>query len=171
METFLERIKLGTANTKLINWPGTNEKVAMKILSEQDRMEIDFSVDRLYKSEKVEVNLITTSHYEPEKFVQILFRCLRCPDDLDRPLANSITDFRRALTREDTKVLISEYVAFEQECSPSPENLSPEDFDKLLLEVKKNPDTTIGNITNLTTAKKLLLTLAVQPPNLPPDNG
>lgn len=171
MESFLEKIKLGTSNSKAIKWPGTDTDVCLRILSEQDRMEALFAAERLFKSEKIESNLMTAEQYDNEKIIQILYRALRCMDNQEQPLASSITLFRKAITREDTKVLISEYINYEQECSPSPGNLGPEAFDKLLLDIKKNPATISTNILSLQTAKRLLLTLVSPPQSLPTDNG
>ena len=171
MDSFLERLKAGTSNSKLINWPGKEDKVCLRILSEQDRMEAVFAAERLFKNEKVETNLMTAEQYDNEKVIQILYRALRAADNQEQPIAPSITVFRKSITREETKVLISEYINYEQECSPSPGNLSQEAFDKLLLDIKKNPATISTSIFDLQIAKKLLLTLASQPQSLPLDNG
>ncbi|MGD0342876.1 MAG: hypothetical protein ABSA76_14330 [Bacteroidales bacterium] len=164
-------IKKGTDNNKLIKWPGTDTPVILKILSEQERLDASLATERLFKSEKVEANLMTADQYESEKTIQMLYRALRCPDNLDTPLCPNISQFRKALSREDMKMLITEYLGYESLCSPSPENLSSEDFDRLLQDLKKNATATTTNITSLCTARKLLLILAAPPQVLPPVNG
>lgn len=171
MSSLIEKLKLGTDNTKLIKWPGSDTQVALRIISEQARMEASFATERLFKSEKIENNLMTADQYDTEKVIQILFRALRCPDDLDKPVFPSITEFRKALTREDMRLLIAEYTGFENECSPSPENLSDEDFDKIFREVKKNAATTTSNIGSMSTLRRLIITLVDQPVSSLKDNG
>lgn len=172
MSSLIEKLKLGIDNPpKIIKWPGSDVQVALKIISEQARMEASFATERLFKSERIDSNLMTADQYETEKVIQILFRALRCPDDLDKPVFPSITDFRKALTREDMRILIAEYTGFESECSPSPENLSPEEFDKLLLEVKKNAATTTSNISSMSTLRKVIISLVDLPVSSLKDNG
>jgi hypothetical protein len=168
---FLSKLKLGTDNIKIIKWPGTNTEVALKILSEQDRMEISIATEHLLKQEKVENNFNNSDIYTAENFCQMLYRVLRSPDNLDTPICSSISTFRKSLTREDTKVLVAEYLAFESECSPAPENLSSSDFDALLLRVKKNATETISSITSISLLKKLLAFTVNPPVNLPQGNG
>jgi hypothetical protein len=171
MDSFLEKIKLGTSNSKLTKWPGTEQDVCIRILSEQDRMDAIFATERLFKNDKIETNLVTAEAFDNEKVIQILYRALRCPESLDQPVAPSISVFRKSISREETKVLISEYINYESECSPTPGNLSDEEFDKLLRDLKKNSEQTLTSITSLSIAKKLLLTLVSQPVTLPQVNG
>jgi len=58
--------------------------------------------------------------------------------------------------------LVAEYLGFEGECSPSPENLSAEEFDKVFTALKKNATETLGNITSTSTLKKLVRTMVDQ---------
>lgn len=169
--SLLDTLKLGTDNHKLIKWPGTSQDVVVRILSEHDRMEATIATERLLKGEKLESSLTTADQYDTERCIQILYRALRDPSNLETPVANNITEFRKGITREDMKMLISEYTTYEQDCSPSPDNLTEEEFDHLLLEVKKNPGTLSGSSLSSSTLKRLITTLASRPQELPQANG
>ena len=166
----IEKLKLGTANVKLIKWPGNDVTVAMHILSQSEIQESVFAAERLFKGSKIEMNFGTADEYESEIANQKLYRALRDPAE-DKPVADNIVEFKKSLTSGERKMLMEEYIAFEQECSPSPDNLSNDEFDKVLSDLKKKPLETIGTITSLAVAKKLLLTMASPPATLPQVNG
>ena len=171
MSGLLDKLKLGTSNIKLVKWPGSDVQVTLRILSQQDVQEAHFATERLFKSNKIEISMVTADEYTSEKSTQILFRCIRNPENLETPICNTIEEFRRSITRAERDVLIEEYLGFEAECSPSPDNLSNDEFDKVLSDLKKKPAETLGNITSISTLKKLLLIMASPPVNLPRDNG
>lgn len=171
MSDLLSRLKLGTDNVRLIDWPGTEQKVALKILSQQDLQDASFAAERLFKSQKIDTNLMTANDYEQEKVVQILYRALKDPEKTSEPLCGSVSAFRTMITSKELDILSGHYVAFETECSPSPDKLSSDEFDRLLSEVKKTPDSAIGIITNIYTLRKLITSLVNQLSSLPTDSG
>lgn len=171
MSDLLQRLKLGSDNVKLIDWPGTTKKVALKILSQQDQQLAAFETERHFKSNKIDVSMVTAEEYENEKATQILYRSLKDPEKLGEAIAGTITEFRSLITREEKKLLIDSYLTFESECSPSPDNLSDEEFDRLITDLKKNPAQTLGNITSIHTLRRLLHTTVSQLSSLPRGNG
>jgi hypothetical protein len=162
MSDLLSKIKAGTDNVKLLDWPGSSQKVALRILSQRDFQDAIFSTERHFKAEKIEVNMVTAEEYDSEKATQILYRALRDPEHLTEPICPTVTAFRQTLTREEKAIILQEYVAFESECSPAPQNLSDEEFDKVFEDLKKNATTTLGSVTSLSLAKKLITTLVDQ---------
>lgn len=171
MSDLLQRIKLGTRATKLVTWPGSPEKVLMRILSQQQRQEATFATEALFRGAKVDINMVTANEYESEQATQMLFKSIRDPAAPDEAICASVTDFRKALSADEKRILLDEYVAFEKEISPSPDNMSDDEFDALLSELKKTPDKTIGSISSISTLKRLLLSLAYQPAALPKASG
>jgi hypothetical protein len=171
MSDLLQRLKLGSDNVKLIDWPGTDKKVALKILSQQDTQLAAFDTERIFKSNKIEISMVTAEEYESEKSTQILYRALRDPEKLSEAIAGTITEFRSLLSREEKKLLIDQYLAFESECSPSPDNLSNEEFDRLVESVKKKVEQTLGSVSNIGTLKRLITTLVSQLSSLPQVSG
>jgi hypothetical protein len=159
MSDLLQRIKLGTAATKLTMWPGTDRPILMKILSQQDLQEAEFATERLFASEKITVNLVTSDEYESERATQTLYRCLRDPEKSAEAICPTLADFRRILTRTEKQVLIDEYLTFEKDNSPRPGNMTDDEFDKVLTEVKKNPAQTMLDSYSTATQKKLITCL------------
>jgi hypothetical protein len=162
MSDILQKLKAGTDNIKIIKWPGTSTDVALRILSQRDQQDALFATERLFKSEKIDVHMVTAEEYENEKTTQILFRALRDPQKIDDSIVANVTEFKTLLSREEKRVLIEEYLLFESECSPSPENLSADEFDKIFTALKKNAPETIGSITSSSTLKRLITTLVKQ---------
>jgi len=171
MSDLLSRLKLGTRATKLVLWPGDTEHVLLRILSQTQRQEATFATEQLFKSAKIELNMVTASEYESEQATQMLYRAVRDPAAPDEPVCPNITEFRKALTADTKRILLDEYVAFEKDISPSPDNLSSEEFDKILSDLKKNPSQTLSNISSISTLKRLCVTMANQPVTLPKVSG
>ena len=167
MSDLLAKLKLGTDNNKLIDFPGTTTKVVLRILSQADLQSATFATERLFKQEKIDVNIVTGNEWDNEKATQILYMALRDPENMDEPIAKSISEFRRALSKETKDALIDEYLAFEKDCSPSPGNLSDEEFDRVVTEVKKKPEAILGKSFSTSMLKKLITFLASPPVNLP----
>jgi hypothetical protein len=162
MSDLLSTLKAGTDNVKLIKFPKSETPIALKILNQKELQDAAFCTERLFKTEKIDVNLMTSEEYSSEKATQILFRCIRDPENLEQGIAPNITVFRASLTRNEKEYLIGEYLAFEKDVSPSPDNMSNEEFDKILLDVKKNPEDITGKIFSSSMLKKLITTLVSQ---------
>jgi hypothetical protein len=159
MPSILEQLKAGANNFKLVNYPGTDQKIAIKILSQREMQESLFAAERLFKNEKIEINMLTAPAYQAEQATQILYRALRNPEKLDEALAPNITAFRQLLVKNEKDILVEEYEAFEKECDPKPNNMTEEEFDKLFQDLKKNAETTLSNIIDIHTLKKLMLSM------------
>lgn len=159
MDNLLQRLKAGTSNYKLIDWPGSSEKIAIRILSQGQLQEAAFETERIFKTAKIDINMMTADEYTAEKSTQILFRALRNPTALDQPIG-SIIDFKQTLTLSEKEFLIEAYNAFEAECSPNPENLPAEKFEEILQAVKKNPSMINTSNYNTGLLKRLIMSLA-----------
>ena len=166
----LEKLKAGSRNVKNIMWPGTDTAIAIRVLTEQDYHDASLAVDRIYRDAEVRISMENISDYEAEKNVQLLFRAIVDPDS-NQPICKSIIEFRKLLTKDIRNYLITELTAFEKECSPNLETMSDSEFSSLLIQVKKNAETTITSDLSLSTLKKLVVTLAEQLANLQVVNG
>jgi hypothetical protein len=170
MPSLLEKIKAGARNRKEIKFPGTDIKVALRVLSNQDTLDAALAADRLYKAEDIPVGMQNIGEYESEKTTQQLYRALSDPEN-GGPIAPSITEFRKNLTPGERAALIEEYNAFDAECNPSPDTMPADEFDRLVEDVKKKPEATIGNISSMHALKRLALFLACPPSTSPKGNG
>jgi hypothetical protein len=165
-----EKLKLGTRNIKNIKYPGSAEDVTLKILSNADIQDAIFATERFFKATDMTVSSTTLDAYEDERTTQILFRALRDPDDPKKPFAPSADELRKQMSKDEKTLLSGEYTAFEQECSPSLEKMTEEEFDALWEEVKKKPQIQLNSL-NLGTQIRLLRYLASRPSTSPTHSG
>lgn len=156
---------LGSKNSKLINWPNSNEQVVLKILSVQDEQDAKFCTDLLFKQSKIDVTFVNSDEYASETFTQILYRALRDPKDMSKPICESISKFKMLLTNELKLYLFDEYQSFARECSPSPDNMTDDEFDRILQSVKKNPSLIYSENYSLNMLKKLIHFMVSLPEN------
>lgn len=160
----LEKLKAGTRNTKTIKFPGTDNEVVLRVLSNAERQDAVFAAEEHFKSRKIEIAATCLDAYEDERTTQLLFRALRDCDNSENTFASSADSLRENLTREEKEFLTSEYTTFEQECSPAIEKMSDEDFEKLWEELKKNPEPVLSFL-NSGTLRRLIIFLASRQQN------
>jgi len=165
MTNILEQLKLGTANVRLIDFPGTTRKVALRVLSIAERQEAVFSTERHFKAEKIETSMVTANEYDAEVATQMLFRALRDPEKLTDAICPTLIQFRQLISRDEREMLMDSYLAFEKEVSPTPETLSGDEFDRVVSELKKKQDITILNSLSIHTLRKLVLILVAPVPS------
>ena len=158
--SLLATLKAGTDNKKTIKFPGTDQDVVIRVLSEAERQAAAFATEQRFQSQNIEPTMTTVDVYEQEKTTQLLYRALGDPDDAKKPIAKNIDEFRSNLTLEEKNVLVDEYEALEKECSPNPEYMSDEEFDTLLEGIKKNAEATASNVSSIATARRLIVSLA-----------
>jgi hypothetical protein len=166
--SLLATLKSGKQIRKTVTFPGTDVQFEFRLLSEQDKFDAALQTDMLYKDNPVGFH--NHNDYLNEKTTQQLFRaCVIAGVDL--PIAASITEFRKLITGNERDILIDQYNEFDRENNPSPNTLTKDEFDKLMFDLKKKPEQTIGSILNLQTARKVITSLVSQPVILPKDNG
>jgi hypothetical protein len=170
MDNLLSLLKKGVNARTVTKWPGTDYAIELRVLSDQDKQEAAMAVATLYQNAGIKVGLENVDDYEAERTVQILMRAVLDPAT-HQPLTNDITEFRRLLTSDVAAQLLAEQAEWQRKCSPSPYEMKPEEFDALLLAVKKNAETTLGSVTSIATLKRLVKSLAALPPSLPMASG
>lgn len=170
MTDLLKIIKAGTKNKTTINFPGTDKKVDLHLLSNQDTLDATVEADRLFRHLGLVVEFHNVNTYENERSIQLLFRALKNPEN-GLPVCPDIASFRQLVTNEERSLLIDEYNALVAECNPSPETMKHNEFDALVEGIKKNPEKTLGSCSNLKMLRGLCLYLVHRLPNLPKANG
>lgn len=166
-KSLLARLKAGFKNTKIINWPGTEEEIKIRLPDEQILLEASAATDKIFEGRHVSTENI--DDYESEKLTQQLYRVIEDPGT--GKSVGTITDFRRLLTPETKSILTQEFSQFADECNPDPVQMSDEEFDVLLESVKKNSRKTLGNVSSIFTARKLIVSLVEELQSLQKDNG
>jgi hypothetical protein len=168
--SLIEKLKAGRRNIKTIKFPGTDDDLILRVLSNAEIQEAVFAAERRFKAEDIPILDSTRDVYNDERTTQILFRALRNPKDAKKALFSSDDELRALLTRDEKEILSQEYEAFQSECAPHPETMSDEEFDNLWEALKKSPETAL-NFLSSGTLKRLLLYLASRPATSPTDSG
>ncbi len=159
MTTLLEKLKASGYHKKETKWPGTDNIIHLRILNENDYLQASLSTDKLFSGTPIAVQNI--DKYNAELETQYLFRSLEDPET-GKQLFSNITDFRDLLTPEIKEILADELDSLHEEFSPDPLRMDQEAFDKLLNDVKKNAKETVGTVSNIFIARKLIIYLAKQ---------
>jgi hypothetical protein len=155
----LKMLKAGQANRRRVQWPGTDTDIELRLLSNAQISEASLAADALYNKQGVSVQLHNLDDWRREMTIQQLFRACVEPGT-DTPVAATVAEFRELCSRTEADLLVQEYEALEQQTNPSPQEMSADEFDALLEQVKKKPQQTIGSISNIATLRRLSTCLA-----------
>ncbi|MDP2167987.1 MAG: hypothetical protein Q8J64_06625 [Thermodesulfovibrionales bacterium] len=167
--SLLEKLKAGMRNERTIKFPGTEQEIVLRILSEAGRQAAAFDTEYFFKKKGIEYSAATVEAYEGDRTIRLIFSAFR--DAEGNPLAKTVDELKALLTMAEKDILVEEYLSFERECSSNLSDMSAEEIDTLLDVLKKNPLETILNGLNIVTARKLILSLASRLANLQTDNG
>lgn len=170
MSDLLKIIKAGTKNKTTVNFPRSEKKIEVHLLSNEDTLQSTADAEKLFKQLGITVEFHNVNAWENERAIQMLYRSIKDPEN-GQPVAPDISSFRALTTNEDRRDLMDAYNALVEECNPSPFNMDPHEFDAFIESVKKNPETTIGNCSGLVTLRKLALFLVNVQKSSPTDNG
>lgn len=157
MSNLLEKIKAGTLNKKQIKWPGTDQKIHVRVLNENDHLQSSLATDKIFIG--TPIALQNMDQYNAELETQYLYRAIQDPET-GKQLFSNITDFRDMLTPEIKNILAEELDSFHEECSPDPYKMPQDEFDALVANVKKNAKETVGDVSNIGTLRRLIIYLA-----------
>lgn len=135
MSDLLEKLKLGSQNSKLVDWPGTKEKVRMRIANEYDMSLATVEADRFFKERTIGTPNLQA--YLDYKKAYRLYLMLSDPST-DQPIAPTFNQFHPLLTQDIQDDLETQSNVFQDECSPDPDLLTPDQLKAQYQEVKKN---------------------------------
>lgn len=159
----LEAIKQGIRNKRTILWPGTEHSVDLRILSDDEIKKATFAARSwIEKTNSTPIDFVTLETFKGEETVQMLYLALSDAEN-NKPLCSTIAVFRASLTRDEISSLVLAYTEFEKEVSPNPDAMTDEEVAKLLATLKKKPEETLGSVSSIAIAKRLLRSL-VSPP-------
>lgn len=159
----LADLRAGVRMRKTIPFPGTQQQVDLKVLTNAEEQDAEFAAENVFKTAKIGIEFHNVNNFNHEITVQKLYRSLR-ETGTDHPIAASITDFKSNITPIECDLLVEELNAFLEEFNPSPMTMTAEEFDGVVEGLKKNPSQTIGNISSFATLKRLALCLVQQLP-------
>jgi hypothetical protein len=156
--SLLDRIKAGTAVRGDAEWPGIEDgSVKMRLCTENDNLQATIATDKIFSDIKIGIENVDS--YNAERETQLLCKSIEDPET-KKQLYKNITDFRSVLTVDAKNYFADKLDELHEKYSPSPSTISDEEFDKLVLDVKKNTDEAISELSDINTLKRLALFLA-----------
>lgn len=133
MENILQKIKQGKKNHKIIEFPGTDEKVALVILSSNEIAEA-----RLKADEYIEKFNINDDGYKEIAIQQhIIYRALRDKDNREKQLASNFDEFIKTVDNQEVQYLMVEYSLLTTETSPFVNAVDEQTFEQLKKTLEK----------------------------------
>jgi hypothetical protein len=151
----LQKLKQGKNNHKIVNFPGTEERVALAILTSLEIQEARLKAQDYIKEKGIEDEDLK----ELEIQKRIVYKALRDKDDIKKALASNFEEFENTLDNPEIQYLFVEYTLLTQETSPFLNAVSEENFEllkKTLEKIKWND----LNGPSLVALRNFLLSLA-----------
>lgn len=127
MGSILHRIKNGKKNHKLVDFPGTSEKVAIVILSSNETAEAKMAADEYVEKHKIKDETYVDIALQWE----LMYRALRDKDNLQSKIADSMEEFKELLDNSELAFLQVQYNLFVNEASPFLSQVTEEQFAEL----------------------------------------
>lgn len=156
----LEKLFQGEKNKKQTTWPGTDNEIYIRVATEKDLSDVITECDATYK-ERAGMWAYNAAYYDAEKANRILHKVVTFdPDGKDR--IGTYDQFITKLTPEIRDVLEDLQTSFQDECSPDPDAMSEEDFEKLIEEVKKKPNEAVNVLCSIFVLRRLSIYLVNQ---------
>ena len=156
MSSLLKKMKLGSENRKTIKFPGTDQDIVIKILSDLEKQEAAVAAYNYMKINDMPYDVLATSDiYEDELVSQCLWRACLNPENQYEKFATTVKEFKK-ITTDEKSYLTNVYNNFEQECSPVVEDMTEDQFKSLVEDLKKNVKSTLSNISDMSTLKRVI---------------
>lgn len=131
--SLLQKIKNGKKNYKVVNFPGTDEKVAIVILSSDETTMAKLKAEEYIKDNKIEDEI-----YQDKALQEyLMYNALRDKDDLNKKIADTIEEFRQLVTVNELAYFMVEYNMLMNETSPLLNALDEETFEELKKTLEK----------------------------------
>lgn len=160
---FLNKIKAGSLNTKIVKIETDNGEYELKIrcATEKDYIQAQLKVEQINGDKKIGYH--NAAQYENDKKVALLHRITSMPDS-DKEIG-SLSQFQEALTPDVVDHLDEELDFLHAECSPYLKEMTNDQFKEWYDKVKKNPDL-IQTIYDMRFLRGLLAFTVSLPSNL-----
>jgi len=159
MSTILEKLK---ASREVIKTVSLGEVVlGMRIMTERDYQDAGWAANALLDKIGADLKPANADLFESEKATELLLRFVVDPET-KKPVFSNADEVLETLTRPERNFIGAAYFDFEKEHSPSERTMSEKDFDALLEEIKKKPETLRLNGLSGAMLKKLVSSLAAQ---------
>lgn len=151
----LRKLKQGKKNYTLVDFPGTEEKVALVILTSDEVVEARLAAEKIIE----EKNLTDEDYKEIEFQKQFVYFSLRDKDNRDKRLAENYEDLSETLDNMEIQYLYVQYQFLTTESSPFLSAVSEEQFEQLKKTLEKMSLKDLSGIS-LVALRNFLLNLA-----------
>lgn len=85
---------------KIVQWPGKDRTVGIKILSCHDFQQADFETQKYFKNQKIDLTIFNNDEYEMEKDLRVLVRFL-VEDEDGEQVFKKPSEARKDLTLQE----------------------------------------------------------------------
>jgi hypothetical protein len=135
--SLIERLRKGTDHSKELHWPGSDERIVMRVLSCTELQEAQSAATVRWDELKLELNLYTSDDYYSELTTQLLARSMRTLEDTEVRLFPDASELRSLITPDERSLLASEYIEIQQYANPDVSDLNPQTLELIRQAVKK----------------------------------
>jgi hypothetical protein len=153
--SLLKKIKQGKANYKLVEFPGTEEKVAIVALSSNESLQASLKAEEVIKEHNIEDEDLKSLEHQK----QLAYKFIRDKDNRDKQIADSFEDFDNSIDNTEIQYFTVQYSLFINENSPFLNSVSEEQFDELKKTLEKIALSDLNGMS-LIALRNFLLTLA-----------
>lgn len=148
--SLIAKLKAGIDNIKITTWPGTDNAIGIRVLTQAENQAAEFATELLFKAKGIDFTAATVDAYQSEQNTQILARAIVDPET-KKPMFKSADELRGLIGHPDVKAdLIEKYNAWQAECSPSIAEMTEEQYEHLFGEVKKNGPSCLNGLSSRT---------------------
>lgn len=154
----LQNIINSTNVKKIIELPGCDEKITIRIPTDKDYLKASIATEETFKNNKIEMHNIEA--YEAEKDAQLLYNIVT--DDENKKLFSDIGTFRSILIPGIKDFLLDELVILENENSPDPYEMNSDEVKVFAENLKKKSTKTLSGLTSISLARSVIKSLASQ---------
>ncbi len=151
--SLLQRLKQNLP-TKRLRWPDSEEEIVLHVATSQIWQTATVKASEIFKD--VQIGYHNMDDFAQEKLVQALHLCVK--DGNDKTFC-SITEFKTLVTPEILVWLDDQHAILEEDYSPNIDNMSNDQFDKLISDVKKKPEETLQGVSSIYTLRRVCLYL------------
>jgi hypothetical protein len=153
--SLLKKIKQGKANYKIVEFPGTEEKVAIVALSSNESLQASLKAEEVIKANNIEDDDLKSLEHQK----QLAYKFIRDKDNKDKQIADSFEEFDNAIDNTEIQYFTVQYSLFINENSPFLNSVTEEQFDELKKTLEKIALSDLNGMS-LIALRNFLLTLA-----------
>ena len=161
----LEDLKATGPAHMIVDWPTSGldpldgddvPQVAIILLSHAQIITAKKNAEEVFREKKIEISVTTMDALRMENNIQILWFALREVGDLKRTVCLDQNRLRKLLTHNEINYFVDKYNELDQKHNPNFDEMDSDEFNEFVDEVKKKPEQTISNFSDINLQIKFL---------------